>query len=322
MGLFVFSLATVLATFGLLVVGGAVNPSGSSLACPDWPTCYGSFFPEMVGGVEYEHTHRVVATAVGFMTAVLAGWLFAKRREDPVAARLGLLAAVLVIVQGVLGGITVLLRLPLLVSTAHLALSMIFFSLLLYITLRLWPSWRTRFPSVRAARDVGSKLASRRWVGVAALLVYVQIVLGAFVRHTSSGHACHDDWLLCAGELWPGWGPAQLHMVHRFVGIFVLLSVVGVGAAAYRVALRLRRPTARWLALGAPVLALAQVALGMVSVATGIAVVPVTAHLAGAALLLADLVALYFALPVAVEPGEFRAHEPRLVRAPAGSTAA
>ncbi|MFW5741331.1 MAG: COX15/CtaA family protein, partial [Myxococcota bacterium] len=296
----VFALATVIATFGLLLVGGTVNPTGSSLACPDWPTCYGTFFPEMVDGVEYEHTHRIVATVVGLMTWVLAGWIHAKRKDDPTLRALGWTAAALVVIQGVLGGITVLLRLPLLVSTAHLALSMLFFALLIYITLRIWPHADTRFPSVRASRPSGNRLSARTWVGAATLLIYAQIILGAFVRHTKSGHACHDDWLLCLGSLWPTWPPAQLHMTHRFVGYLTMIAVMAVSVPAWRAAVRHAHPTTRWVAAAAPVLVLTQVALGLLTVATGIGLIPVTAHLGVGAMLLANFVVLYFALPARV----------------------
>src|SRR5262245_13322574 len=66
------AVATAVATFLLLLVGGLVNPTGSSLACPDWPLCYGSPFPPMVGGIFYEHSHRLFATGVGILTVVLA----------------------------------------------------------------------------------------------------------------------------------------------------------------------------------------------------------------------------------------------------------
>src|SRR5688572_23167410 len=122
-----FSAATAAATFLLLLVGGLVNPTGSSLACPDWPLCYGSAFPEMTGGILYEHSHRLVATFVGLMTVILGVLLFRARRHDRGYVPLALLVVAMVVVQGVLGGLTVLLKLPPQISTAHLALSMAFF---------------------------------------------------------------------------------------------------------------------------------------------------------------------------------------------------
>src|SRR5438045_8545436 len=105
-----FAAATAVATFLLLCVGGLVNPTGSSLACPDWPLCFGSAFPKMVGGVFYEHSHRLAATTVGLLTIALAVAMFARG-----GARLGLYglgALGLVIAQGVRGGIRAILPLP------------------------------------------------------------------------------------------------------------------------------------------------------------------------------------------------------------------
>src|SRR5690349_13357859 len=121
-----FAIATTVATFVLLIVGSLVHGTGSSLACPDWPLCYGTLFPKMENGVQFEHTHRLVATGVGIMTVVLAVLLL-RRKGDRSLVRLGVVATVLVVFQGVLGGITVLYKLPRAVSVAHLATSMCFF---------------------------------------------------------------------------------------------------------------------------------------------------------------------------------------------------
>ncbi|MCX5731932.1 MAG: COX15/CtaA family protein, partial [Deltaproteobacteria bacterium] len=78
--------ATAAATFVLLVIGGMVHATGSSLACPDWPLCYGQFFPSMEGGVLYEHGHRLVALAVSLLTLALAAVVWRRRREPSVRA--------------------------------------------------------------------------------------------------------------------------------------------------------------------------------------------------------------------------------------------
>src|SRR5688500_4894341 len=122
-------------TFVLLLVGGVVHTTGSSLACPDWPLCYGEVFPPMRGGILYEHSHRLLASAVGLVTLVVATLTW--RRPDPRLRILAALGVALVIFQGCLGGLTVLLRLPPIISVAHLATSMVFFAWTLLMLLNL-----------------------------------------------------------------------------------------------------------------------------------------------------------------------------------------
>src|SRR6186713_2246998 len=116
----------MLCTVLLIAAGGMVTSTDSGLSVPDWPTTYGwnmfTFPPSRwVGGIFYEHSHRLIASTVGFLTIVLAGWLW--RAESRVwLRRLGVVALAAVILQGILGGVTVLFFLPAPVSTAHAAL--------------------------------------------------------------------------------------------------------------------------------------------------------------------------------------------------------
>ncbi len=278
------ALVTAAATFVLLVVGGLVHATGSSLACPDWPLCYGQVFPSMTGGVLYEHGHRLVALAVGCLTVTLAA-LVIRRRPEPTLRALAALAVALVVFQASLGGITVLLKLPLLVSAGHLATSMAFFSLLIYLAWRLRPE---------APSPVAS--AARPLAGIATLAVYLQIVLGAFVRHTGSGLACNVRLPLCDGVLWPSGGPAQLHMLHRLAAVVVAALVVAAAVPAARAAIAAGARFRATLALTAPLLILLQIGLGFLTVTSFIAVPIVSLHLAAGALLLAEMLALFLTL--------------------------
>src|SRR5512137_1636254 len=218
--------ATAASTFALLVIGGMVHATGSSLACPDWPLCYGQFFPSMEGGVLFEHGHRLVALCVSVLTVALAAVTWRRRREP--AVRLGALAAVgLVLFQASLGALTVVWKLPLVVSSGHLATSMAFFSVL------VWLSWRLS-PSVPAGDEPASPGSVRALAGAAALGVYLQIVLGALVRHTGSGLACGTGVVLCDGAVWPSGGPAQLVTLHRMAGVAVAMLVTAASIAALR----------------------------------------------------------------------------------------
>src|SRR5256712_7320116 len=106
-----YTVTSVCATLVLLAAGGLVTSTGSGLAVPDWPLSFGTIFPPMTGGVLFEHGHRLVAAAVGLLTAVLAAW-FALREGRSWVRRLAYVAVAAVVAQGLLGGLTVLLRLP------------------------------------------------------------------------------------------------------------------------------------------------------------------------------------------------------------------
>jgi len=140
-----FAILTAAATFLLILIGGLVHGTGSSLACPDWPTCYGTMMPKMEGGVAVEHSHRLAAGTVVVLTLLLATLLARSARpEHRSLRRVGWLAVALVFAQALLGGITVLLRLPTPVSTLHTATSLLFFSTTLYLAARTRPpelSW-------------------------------------------------------------------------------------------------------------------------------------------------------------------------------------
>ncbi len=281
-----YVLLTLAVTYLLLLVGGLVNPTGSSLACPDWPLCHGELFPAMKDGVEYEHSHRLLATAVGLLTLGLAAFVW-RKRSDPAERRLGLAAVALVVVQGVLGGVTVLLQLPLAISTAHLGISLLFFLLLLYLAFRLRPGTPAPEPAEPPRRGVA---------GLATVAIYGQVLLGALVRHTRSGRVCGTDYLLCNGELWPGFGPQQLHMLHRFGGLIVFAVVLVASLMAAAEARRQGRRLARGLALALPGLLALQVLLGVETVRSSIGLAQVTAHLGLGALLVGTAASLYMAL--------------------------
>ena len=127
-GLHRYARALAAATFVLIFAGGLVTSTGSALAVPDWPLSFGKFFPKMEGGVLYEHGHRMIAGTVAIMTLLMAVWAW--RREDRRFVRnLALFAFALVIVQAVLGGLTVLLLLPLAIAVSHAATAQAFFCL-------------------------------------------------------------------------------------------------------------------------------------------------------------------------------------------------
>jgi heme A synthase len=270
-------------TLFLLLLGSVVHATGSSLACPDWPTCYGTMVPAMEGGIFWEHLHRLVAGGLILMW-LLAGWL-ARSEGASRAVRRGWAAGlVLLLVQAVFGGVTVLLRLPAAVSTTHLALALLFLALAVALAVATSPH--------RADAETFSprlRLVLRGWGVPAAALVFVQSLVGGLVRHLEAGMAC-PDVPLCGGRIVPPLDQplVAVHFAHRVVAVVVGVLVIAAAVAVMRHADgRVRR-----LAVAAIALVLAQIALGVLSVAGRLAVVPVSLHTLGAAVLFATWVAL------------------------------
>src|SRR5688572_30668936 len=251
--------ATVVWTLLLLWLGSVVHATESSLACPDWPTCFGTMVPEMTGGVFWEHLHRLVAGGLLLMWG-LATWLAHKEARDrPWIFKACLAGVVLLLVQSVLGGITVLYRLPDLVSTAHLALAFSFLALAAFLSSAASPETTPSAPNPSAD-------GTRAWALVAASLVFVQSVLGALVRHMDAGMAC-PDVPLCLGRAIPPLvnAPIAAHFLHRALALVVAAVVLALVVKVHRRGAPER--TRRWVTL-AGALVVAQVALGMISVLT------------------------------------------------------
>ena len=272
----------VIWTLLLLFLGSVVHATESSLACPDWPTCYGTMVPVMTGGVFWEHLHRLVAGGLLLMWS-LATWIahkeFPERRWVVKAAWAGI---ALLLVQSVFGGLTVLFKLPDLVSTTHLSLALLF--LTLATVLASATTWSAGDDALTASQAAGV----RRWGMLATVLVFAQCVVGGLVRHTDAGMACPDA-PLCLGQVIPplGSGLVALHFFHRVLGIAAALAVIWLATWSLRAkASSAVRTWSGW----AGVLILIQVALGFVSVLTGLAVVPVSLHTLVAASALVTLV--------------------------------
>ncbi len=154
---------------------------------PDWPTSFGSFrMPRMVGGIKYEHGHRMIAGTVGLLTIILALWLW-RSDERRWVRRLGGIAVLAIIAQAVLGGITVLFYLPAPISVAHACLAQIFFSIA--VSLALFTRYEWRLDEPRPA-DTGRPTLRQLAAGTTAA-IFLQLMLGAAFRHNGFGIIPH-----------------------------------------------------------------------------------------------------------------------------------
>jgi heme a synthase len=277
-------LAVVLAVASvcLLWLGGLVTSHEAGLAVPDWPTTYGYnlfLFPvsRWVGGVFYEHVHRLFASAVGMLTVLLAALLW--RREERLWLRwLGLGACLLVGLQGVLGGLRVI-ALQNWLGLVHAALAQLF--LCVAVSLALFTSrW---WLATGACGDALATLIKARTTAAAiACLVFVQLMLGATMRHQHSAVAVPTFPQAYDARFWPAldatslaryqshWGdPAhrpvtamqiRLHLMHRYLAVGVLAGVFA--SALWNVRQLKANPGIVRLSLGACLMAGAEIVLG------------------------------------------------------------
>jgi cytochrome c oxidase assembly protein subunit 15 len=314
-----FATLTAAATFVLIGIGGLVTSHEAGLAVPDWPTSYGYnmfLFPPSywIGGIFYEHTHRLVASFVGLLTTILAAWLWLKESRRWMRW-LGVIAFFAVVLQGVLGGLRVTLFKDQ-IGIFHATLAQLFVVLVSAIALmtsRWWQIARENNRGLAGSRKLKYLLIS------ATALVVLQLILGASMRHQHAGLAV-PDFPLAYGKIWPPTDPAfldivnrgridfrdhnpitawqiYLHMAHR-IGAMVTLAAIGL--LAWRACQELGRKAAFsrfslfWFGLTC-----LQAVLGVVTVLSNKAADVATVHVVlGASSLVSGALLCVIVLPV------------------------
>ena len=299
-----FACVLSVATLFLVALGGVVTTKGVGMAVPDWPTTYGEnmfLFPpsKWIGGIFYEHSHRLVAAMVGLLTTILAVWLWLKESRAWVRW-LGSLAFVGVVFQGVLGGMRVVFDVHgwgTELGVCHAVFAQLFFLLICSIALFTSRWWnRNARPELSSA----NALAFRRPFALTTLLVLVQLIFGAAMRHQHAGLAV-PDFPLAYGKLWPATDAASVelynahrleaagespitaahivvHMLHRFTGFAVLLAIVACAIMVWRKTAPgslFRNVTGLWAAV-----VVVQVVLGILAIWSQRKVDVTTAHVA------------------------------------------
>jgi cytochrome c oxidase assembly protein subunit 15 len=299
-----FACALAVATLFLVALGSVVTTKGVGMAVPDWPQTYGQnmfLFPysKWVGGIFYEHSHRLVASLVGMLTILLAVWLGFKESRRWLRW-LGVIALLAVVFQGVLGGMRVVFDrygLGTELGIFHAAFAQLFFLLVCSITLFTSPAWNR---ATTSEIDSSTAMQLRRLFAATTVLIFLQVILGAAMRHQHAGLAV-PDFPLAYGKIWPATddaaihaynahrvetngelpitaGQVVLHMLHRFTAYAALLAIVGCMIVAFRSTPRgsaLRKFSSLWLSV-----ALVQVALGILTILSQRKVDVTTAHVA------------------------------------------
>ena len=298
-----FAAMTAFATLLLICVGGVVTSKEVGMSVPDWPTTYGYnmfLFPvsKWVGGILYEHSHRLVASVVGFLTVILAVWLWCKEARRWMRW-LGVAAVLAVVLQGVLGGLRVT-QVKDELGIFHAALAQLFFVLVSAIAL-FSSRWWLNAGKLPNSTD-GRGLASLYWMGTG--LIFFQLVLGATMRHLHAGLAI-SDFPLAHHQIWPAVDAASitrynqerietiainpitafqvvLQMAHRITALLILTVVLWTtGRTARRLGWKtpLTKLSMAWCGL-----ILGQVALGAATIWTNKSADIATAHVAVGAL--------------------------------------
>ena len=274
-------------TFVLLLAGALVTSTGSSLAVPDWPLSFGKLFPQMTGGVLFEHGHRMAAGTVALLMTGLA--ITTQRVEGRAwVKKLAWSALGAVVLQAVLGGVTVLLHLPTQVSVAHASLAQIFFGLVVSLSLVTSKSWIEEEPN----RLADSRSSLKTWALWTTGFIYLQIVAGAVTRHSGAGLAI-PDFPLSNGHLLPEeWSSlVALQFLHTRIGATLVLILVT--HTAYRFCFHF--PVEKgifWPAAAAGLFVWIQCLLGILILATHKAIVPTSIHVIVGAATLASMLVL------------------------------
>jgi heme a synthase len=278
------ALFTAFATWCLIGIGGVVTSKGVGMAVPDWPTTYGYnmfLFPfdKWIGGIFWEHSHRLVASGVGFLTTILAVWLWLNE-ERAWLRWLGVIAWFTVVIQGVLGGLRVV-ALKDEIGIFHAGLAQAFFCLMLAIALFLSRTWqKLSLHTFNASPSSMQRI--KPWILGTTILIFAQLMLGATMRHQHAGLAV-PDFPLAYGKFYPATDADSLirynqvrgdhkeitaahihvHMAHRFTAylILALVSACYLKARREQAGPQLKRLTSAWLGL-----ILLQAILGVVTV--------------------------------------------------------
>jgi cytochrome c oxidase assembly protein subunit 15 len=249
--LFWFAVANAVVTFLLIGLGGLVTSHEAGMSVPDWPTTYGYnmfVFPldKWVGGIFYEHSHRLLASGVGLLTTLLAVWLWLKDQRKWMAW-LGITAFLLVVAQGILGGLRVRWQMDYL-GIPHGAVAQAFLVLTAAIALFTSRWWINSANEKQATVPRGL----RSHVLYVTILIFIQLIIAATMRHQHAGLAIWD-FPMAHGKIWPGTDASaiadynahrppglvgnpitafqvNLQMVHRLVAYAIFLGVI---AAAF-----------------------------------------------------------------------------------------
>lgn len=269
------ALSAAVMTFLLIVVGGIVRVTGSGLGCPDWPLCYGRLIPPFEFEALIEYSHRLAASLTSPLVFASAFWAWRRYRAETWILWPAALASLFLIIQILLGAVTVLWETPPTIVAVHLGNALIILALMLIVTVVSFEK--------AAGLEEPARLSLRSRPGrlsvATVATIFLVLVSGAFVTSSGASASC-AGWPLCDGAAWPGHLLGQVHMLHR-----ALAGIGGVMVAAFAyLAWRQRfdRPAVFVAAAATSALLAAQVLIGALNVLKGFPQVVNALHVATA----------------------------------------
>ncbi|MCI0436368.1 MAG: COX15/CtaA family protein [Gemmatimonadetes bacterium] len=238
------SLIAAICAYALIVFGGIVRITGSGMGCgDDWPRCNGEWIPAFTLETLIEYTHRLLAAGIGLVVLTVLGYAWLQRAEPGVSGRAGMLrpvalATALLVIQALLGALTVRMELPTEVTVAHFVTALIFMAALIVAAVR---------GGAFGEAGAGGDLRDARLATAAAAIGFGVVAFGAVTANLPGAPAACTGFPLCSGALIPPPGalPAEIHWAHR-VAAFALFALAASAAWATR-----RPPTSRRLRLAA-----------------------------------------------------------------------
>jgi heme A synthase len=278
-----YSLATTVITFGLVILGGVVRVTDSGLGCPDWPTCHGSLIPPAETEIWIEWSHRLVASVTGFLIFGLAVAAWRSQRDNKLIIGAAGASLVVLAVQVVLGAITVERELPPEVVATHLVTGLCLLATLIVITVASFSGsdLATRKPSISPAVP---------FVGAALVLAVSTMWLGAYMTESGANFAC-DGWPRCNGEWLPGFSRlVAIHWTHRLVALVLGVALTLLAVRQRQVSGAASLP--HQVAAATVVLYIAQVLIGAGNIWTDMSEATSITHLAVGTLIWSALVCL------------------------------
>lgn len=282
----------------LIALGGFVRATGAGLSCPDWPLCYGRAVPDyMVPGVMQEVGHRYLAGIVTLLTIFLAVKTYLYRNKYPRLWQTLRTALLVLLIQILLGGLTIFLKLNPFIVTSHLATGTLFFQIFALITLEKISIAEIDDPKILKLKRRGNqdnlKKAAKNIFLVLSLAMYLQILIGGFVGSSGASLACPDIPFCYAQSSAASYygGMQHLQLTHRFFGLFLLVATLAAAIVGKNNKYLSRKQYQKLMIISG--MFLLQIALGLANVYWRIPVNITLLHLLLAEMILLKLIRLY-----------------------------